>query len=344
VLSTIYLNGNETVDLVTISNGTATDRHLLDKQPVSVLDANQRIALITTNNGTRLATLDLDTAAIRALGVNSPGGLGPGALSPDGTRAAVAARHADLATYEILIVDLASSTAHPLLEVSTSAYNRAGLDPIRWTNAGILVSPGVWDGGRSTLLNLDPQSANLTKVTDAGVGVLSPGATMMAAVGYAQLGDGPHQGQGGWHNQLSGGPVGPPLVVIAEQKNRDFSAFDIADDGTVLYRADGAPFSGTGLNDATPAPDMGIYLATGGQSIQELGETHIGQWGAGALVGPGMALLTKVATQGEAGVAEIDLVNLCSISGCNANVQPVTTVSGAYPEPRLILLRPTKGT
>jgi hypothetical protein len=342
VLSIIFLNGYETVDLVTISNGIATDRHLLDKQPVSVLDANQRIALITNNNGTQLATLDLDSGAIRGLGVNSPGGLGPGVLSPDGTRAAVAARRADLVSHEILIVDLASSTARPLLELSASAYNRAGLDPIRWTNAGILVSPGVWDGGRSTLLKLDPQSANLTTVTDAPVDVLSPGATMMAAVGYAQLGDGPYQGQGGWPNRLMAGPVGPALGVIAEQKNRDFSAFDIADDGTVLYLADDAPFNGTGigLNDATPAPDMGMYLATGGQSIHEFGETHVGQWGAGALVGPGMGLLTKVITQGAAGVAEIDLVNLCLMSGCNASMQPVITVSGAYPEPRLMLLRP----
>ena len=315
MLSTIYLasaNGAETVDLVTISNGIATDRHLLDKQPVSVLDANQRIALITTNNGTQLATLDLDTGAIRGLGVNSAGGLGPGVLSPDGTRAAVAARHTDLTSYEILIVDLASSTSRPLLEIPGSAYNRAGLDPIRWTNAGILVSPGVWDLGRTKLLNLDPQSANLTTVTDARVGVLSLGATMMASAGYAQLGDGPFGGQGPWPNQLMAGPVGPPLIVIAEQKNRAFSALDVADDGHVLYTQDDAPFGPDGgYNKTPPAPDMGIYLAVGGQSIRQLGETYVGQWWAGSLVGPGLALVTR-AVEGDAGSAEVDLVGLCS--------------------------------
>jgi hypothetical protein len=344
VLSTIYLNGVETVDLVTISNGTATDRHLLDKQPVSVLDANQRIALITTNNGTQLATLDLDTGAIRGLGVNSPGGLGPGVLSPDGTRAAVAARHADLTSYEILIVDLASSTSRPLLEISGSAYNRAGLDPIRWTNAGILVSPGVWDGGRTKLLNLDPQSANLTTVTDAPVGVLSLGATVMAATGYAQLGDGPYHGQGSWPNQLMAGPVGPPLVVIAEQKNRAFSALDVADDGHVLYTQDDAPFGPDGgYNKTPPAPDMGIYLAVGGQSIHELGETYVGQWWAGSLVGPGLALVTR-AVEGDAGSAVVDLVGLCSTSGCTPTVRAVATVTGSNPEPRLTLLRPVPAT
>lgn len=328
------------MDLITVSNGTATDRRLLDKQPVSVLDANQRIALITTNNGTQLATLDLDTGAIRGLGVNSPGGLGPGVLSPDGTRAAVAARHADLASYEILIVDLASSAARPLLELSASAYNRAGLDPMRWTNAGILVSPGVWDGGRSKLLNLDPQSAKLTTVTDARVDVLSPGATMMAAVGYVQLGDGPYQGQGSWPNQLMAGPVGPPLAVIAEQKNRAFGALGVADDGHVLYTRDDAPFGRDGgYNKTPPAPDMGIYLAMGGQSIHELSEAYVGQWWAGSLVGPGLALVTK-AVEGDAGSAEVDLVGLCVTSGCTPTVQAVATITGSNPEPRLTLLRP----
>jgi hypothetical protein len=338
VLSTIYLNGDETVDLVTISNGIATDRHLLDKQPVSMLDANQRIALITTNNGTQLATLDLDTGAIRGLGVNSPGGLGPGVLSPDGTRAAVAARHADLTSYEILIVDLASSTARPLLELSASAYNRAGLDPIRWTNAGILVSPGVWDGGRTQLMNLDPQSATLTTVTDAPVGVLSPGATMMAAAGYAPLGDGPFQGQGGWPNRLMAGPVGPPLAVIAEQKNRAFYPLDVADDGPILYTQDDAPFSTT-----PPAGDMGLYFEAAGQTTHELGEARVGQWAAGTFVGPGLALVTEIVNQGQAGAAQIDLVILCSASGCTATTRPVTTITGAYPEPRLMLLRPVAG-
>jgi hypothetical protein len=339
VLSTIHLNGDETVDLVTISNGTATVRHLLGKQPVGVIDANQRIALITTNNATRLATLDLDTGAIRGLGINSPGGFGPGVLSPDGTRAAVAARPADLG-WEILIVDLASSTARPLLELSASAYNRAGLDPIRWTNAGILVSPGVWDGGRSKLMILDPHSANLTTVTDARVDMLSPGGTMMAAVGHAQLGDGPYGGQGSWPNQLMAGPVGPPLAVIAEQKNRAFSALDVADDGSVLYTQDNAPFGPDGgYNKTPPAPDMGIYLAMGGQSIHELGETYVGQWWAGSFAGPGLALVTR-AVEGDPGSAEVDLVGLCATSGCNPTVQAVTTITGSNPEPRLTLLRP----
>jgi hypothetical protein len=62
-----------------------------------------------------------------------------------------------------------SGASHLLLQVPQSAYNRAGLDPIRWSIRGILVSPGVWDCARFKLLNLDSQSGNLTPVTDARV-------------------------------------------------------------------------------------------------------------------------------------------------------------------------------
>ncbi|HXJ47617.1 MAG TPA: hypothetical protein VNF91_00485 [Candidatus Acidoferrum sp.] len=346
MLSSTYFHGNGdlTLHLVTISKGLAIDRTILDKQHASVLDANQRIALITIDGDTQLATLNLDTAAIRALGVSSPSGFGPGVLSPDGTQAAVLARPVDPMTYEILIVDLGSGAVRHLIQISALAYNRAALDPMRWTANGILVSPGIWDGGRATLLNLDPQNGNLNTITDARFDVLSPSATMMAAAVHANLGDVQYEGQGTWPNRLTAGPIGPPLAAVVEQKNRAFSALDITDDGSILYLADDDPFDTSGgYNKTSPAPDMGIYLAAGGQSIHELGETYVGQWGAGSLVGSGLALVTKVVV-GEAGSAEIDLVSLCTTSGCNPKVQIVATISGANPEARLTLLRPVPAT
>jgi hypothetical protein len=333
-LSVVYTNGTETIHLITITGGATTDRMLLADQTLSVLDADRRVALIAICNGTQLATLDLRTDAIRALDVSSPGGLGPAVLSPDGSQAAVAVRHADLSSYEIRIADLGSGTSHLLLQVPADAYNRAGLAPIRWSNRGILVTPGVWDCAPSKLLNVDPLSADLTPITDVQVGRLSPDVAMMASPIHANLGDAPYEGQCGWYNRLTVGPVSGPLSVIAEQKNRDFHVLDVTNVGSVLYVADDGS-AATGQ----PAPDMGVYLETAGTSIQQLGETRLGQWQAGMLVGTGQALVAQQITGGDKGVVEIDLVSLyTSHSGCTPTIQPMESDSGMYPSVVLILL------
>jgi hypothetical protein len=84
---------------------------------------------------------------------------------------------------------------------------------------------------------------------------------------------------------------------------------------------------------------MGIYVESGGESVQQLGEVRVAQWAAGRFVGPGLALVAKIVNQGPAGTAKVDLVSLCSGSGCTATTQPVETVSGKYPQPSLVLLR-----
>jgi hypothetical protein len=333
VLSILATNGDMTIHLLTISGGSTTDRLLLAHQQVNVLDANRRVALITTENGSQLATLDLATAAIRGLGVKSAGGIGPGVMSPDGTEAAVAVRAADLA-FEILVIDLDSGASRTLLQVPASSYNRAGLDPIGWSNTGILVSPGRWDGPRHALLNLDPRSAKLTPVTDAQVDALSPDGTVMAAAGHSNLGDAPFEGQGAWPNRLMVGPIGGPAAVIAEQANRAFNVLDVANDGSVMYTADDAPFA-----TRAPAADMGLYLETSGHSVHELGEARIGQWQAAGFIGGGLAVGASQTVGGAAGTVEVDLVSLCtSESGCTATTKPVETLSGMYPAARLFVL------
>jgi len=334
VLSVTRLNGPETIDLVTIFGGSTTIRRLLDQQKVSVLDANRSVALITTDNGDRLATLDVGSGAIRPLGVSSPGGLGPGVLSPDGRQAAVAARGADLSSYEILVVDIASGSLRHLLQIGPTEYNRAGLNPVGWSAAGILVTPGVWDCLRKGLFVLDPESGKLTPLADGIVGVFSPDSSWMASSGQARLGDGPYAGQCGWVNQLTAGPLGSTSLVIAEQKNRDFSPLDVRDDGSVLYTVDDAPLAG-----APPQPDMGVYLEAHGQIVQQLGEEHVSQWVAGKLIDPGTALVAKIVIQGNSGSAEIDLVKLCFATDCTTTPQTVASISGAYPSPSLIVLR-----
>jgi hypothetical protein len=325
-----------TIHLLTISGGSITDRLLLAHQQVNVLDANRRVALITTENGSQLATLDLATAAIRGLGVKSAGGIGSGVLSPDGAEVAVAVRAEDLTNYEIMVVDLNSGLSRTLLQVPASSYNRAGLDPIRWTDTGILVSPARWDGPRHALLNLDPQSAKLTSVTDAQIDALSPDATVMAAAGHANLGDTQFDGQGTWPNRLTVGPMGGPAAVIAEHANRAFKVLDVANDGSVIYAADDAPFA-----TAQPATDMGLYLETSGQSVHELGEARIGQWQAARFIGGGLAVAASQTVGGAAGTVEVDLMSLCtSDSGCTATTKPVETLSGMYPTGFLFVLRP----
>jgi hypothetical protein len=339
VLSVTTTNGDTTIHLLTISGGHVADRLLLAHQQSSVLNANSHIALMAANTG-QFEILDLNTGTIRVLGVTSPWAGGPGALSPDGTKAAVKTRSADLTNYEIVVVDLVSGSHRTLLQVPISAYNRAGLDPVRWTNAGILVSPGRWDGPRFGLLNLDPQAGTLTPAADGEVDVLSPDATMIAAAGHADLGGVQFAGQGDWPNQLTVRPMGGPSVVIAQHVNRAFAALDVANDGNVIYAIDDAP-----LSTAPPAQDMGLYLETKGRSIQEFGEARIGQWQAATFLGGGTALVAQETVGGGAGAVEIDLVTLCeSDLACTATKTPVETDSGAYPFEWLVVLndpRPT---
>jgi hypothetical protein len=341
VLSTVYLNGNVTIHLLKVSQGSTTDRLLLSNQRITVLDANQRGALITTTNSTRLATIDFGTAAIHALPVASAGGIGPGALSPDGTQAALSVRHADLKSYEVQVVDLASGRVHSLLQVPATAYNRAGLYVWRWTTSGIIVSPAVWDGPRFGLSILDPRSGKMTPLAQGQVDILSPNSRKLAAADHANLGDVQFEGQGLWPNQLKAGQVGGSVAVIAKHKNRAFRAFDVDDGGSVIYVADDAPSSANGgLNEAPPAADMGLYVESGGVSVRQLGEVRVGQWAAGTFVGHGLALVAKIVNQGPSGRVEIEVVSLCSTSGCTATTKPVETVSGAYPQPSLAVLRP----
>ena len=334
VLSITATYAGVTIHVLTFSGGSTTDRIVLAHQKLNVLDANRRVALITTSNSTELATLDLNTAAVRGLGVTSPGGMGPGVLSPDGTEAAVAVRAADLTNYEILVVDLNSGVSRTLLQVPASSYNRAGLDPIRWTDTGILVSPARWDGPRVALLNLDSQSAKLTPLTDAQFDALSPDARMISAAGHANLGDVQFEGQGGWPNRLTVGPLGAPAVVIAQQVNRAFKVLDVTNDGSVIYTSDDAPFA-----TRAPAPDMGLYLETSSHSIHQLGETRISQWQAARFVGDGLALVANQTVGGSSGTIEIDLVSLCpSGDGCSVTTKTLETDSGMYPTAVLFVL------
>jgi hypothetical protein len=344
-LSVVFA-GTVTIHLITIAAGATTDRVLMANQDVEVLDANKRIALIATCYATELATLDLNTGAIRHFDVGSPESISWSVLSPDGSKAAVLVRLADFYTYEFWIVDLVSGASRVLLHLPPTAYKSAGLVPLRWTSSGILVGPGAWDCARFKLLILDPQTANLTPITDVRVDAVSPDGTMMAAAGHADLGDVGNYGQCGWTNLITRGPVGGPYSLIAQEKNRAFWVLDVANDGSVLYGSDDGHFyalsqASAGRVTAPPAPDAGVYLETGGSSIQQLPESATLQfWTAGKLLGQGQALMAQQVTGGDSGVLEVDLVSLCTThTGCTPSVQPVETDSGAYPTAALILLR-----
>jgi hypothetical protein len=343
-LSVVDASGRVTIHLITITGGATTDRLLMANQDVRVMDANRRIALIAICQSTQLATLDLNTGAIRLFDVSSPEDISWGVLNPDGSKAAVLVRLAGFVEYDFRIVDLSSGASGVLLHLPPNVYNSAGLIPLRWTSSGILVGPGAWDCARYKLLTLDPQSAHLTPITDVRVDAVSPDGTMMAAAGHADLGDVGNYGQCGWTNLITRGQVGGPYSLIAEQRNRAFWVIDVANDGSVLYGADdgfsAAQSQGSRVT-TPPAPDAGVYLETGGSSIQQLPESGTGQWWtAGKLVGQGQALMAQQVIGGDSGVVEVDLVSLCtSHSGCTPSVQPVERDSGSYPTAALILLR-----
>jgi hypothetical protein len=327
-------SGGLTVHLLAISGQSVVDRPLLERQAVRVLDANRRVALIEINHYTQLATLDIATGTVRPLRVTDAGGGMWAALSPDGTQAAVKIEEADLKHFDIVIVDLRSGAVRRLLQTAWAQYAHAGLDPIRWSAAGILVSPGVWDCYRVGLSRLDPNTGSLAPVSGEPVGVFSPDGGWMATSSYTNLGDRAYEGQCGWANRLTAGPLGPSPTVIAQQKNRDFSALDVTNDGSLLYLADDAA-----LSQAKPATDMGIYFEADGQKVQELNEIRVGQWNSGVIVSPESALVAKVVHWGDPATVEVDLVGLCTRAGCTPTVQAVGTVSGGYPYSRLMLLR-----
>lgn len=330
VLSVFGVGAGTKVDLITISDGVGTDRALLANQDIVVLAANRRIALVATHNGTQLALLDLGTAAIRQLGVSYPR-ITWAALSPDGTQAAVKVSSQNMLTSEILIIDVGSGAVRHL-QVAAAGNYRLGLFIWGWVGAGIMVSPDTLDCSRESLLALDPVSGTVTPLASGQVDILSPDGSMVAAAGNANLGEADGGFQCGWPNKLTAGRVGALGAVIAEQRSRAFSAFDLANDGSLLYLADGDASTST-----PPTPDMGVYLEQGGQATQSLGETRVGQWLSGRLVGDHLALLSKRV----ASTVEIDLVGLCAASSCTPTMQTVLTVSGGsqyvYPDRMLVL-------
>jgi hypothetical protein len=101
------------------------------KQDVAVLDANRRIALIATCYATELATLDLNTGAIRHFDVGSPESILWSVLSPDGSKAAVLVQPGGSLEYDFRIVDLNSGASGVLLHLPPTAYKSAGLVPLR---------------------------------------------------------------------------------------------------------------------------------------------------------------------------------------------------------------------
>jgi len=147
---------------------------------------------------------------------------------------------------------------------------------------------------------------------------------MLAAPNYLNLGDAQYEGQGRWPNQLVEGPIGGKQTVVAQQKNRGFSALDIADDGSLLYAVDGD------ASTVTPASDMGLYLARGGRSVKLAAETWTGEWSA-SFAGPDAALAMQTRAT-LAGSLEIDLMTLCSRgAACTPALVPVMSVKGDYP-------------
>lgn len=332
-LAVVYSNGFETVHLLTVQGTAVADKVLLDNADALVMDVGLGVAIVAAAHGTELATLDLHSGALRTVGGSDGCGVGPGVLSPDSTKVALATRNADL-SYELMIVDLASGAGRPLLRTAIDEYNRAGLVPLEWLPSGILVTPGVWDGPHSRLLNLDPATGALTPLTDAQVDRLSSDGRLVAAAQHADLGDGPFNGQGLWPNRLTVGPVAASPTVVAMQKQRAFTALDLENDGTLLYTKDDAP-----LSTAQPAPDTGLYLYRNGASYQQFGEEVVIEWESAAIVGQNLALVGRQTAPGASGAVEFDLATLCAASGCHATSRPVLTVTGTYPGAFLLSVR-----
>jgi len=319
-----------TVTMITIDGSRAATRQVISMPDLIVMDARADLALVSLDLDTQLALLNLQNGEIRLLPVSSPEDVGGARFSPDGAQAVVDVRNADL-SHRLEIVTLNTGAVRPLLTVPSTAYHAAGLWVLRWAPAGILVTPGVWDLLPSQVYRLDPLTGALTLLDQGRVEVTSPAGTMLAAPNYLDLGDAQYEGQGRWPNQLVEGPIGGKQTVVAQQKNRGFSALDIADDGSLLYAVDGD------ASTVTPASDMGLYLARGGRSVKLAAETWTGEWAA-SFAGPDQVLAIQARTT-SAGFLEIDLIGLCSIGpGCTPEVVPVMRLQGDLPTGGLLPL------
>ena len=319
--------------MLTVNGSAVTDCLLFDRQPIYIDDAGHDTVLLHTHEGA-FWTVDLPTGTLHKVGYSHGDLMGPAAMSPDATQAVVGRGTPGVsAAFWLYIVDLATGHSRAVLRIGIDDYNRASLWPVRWLPAGIVLTPGVWDGPRRRLLLMNPATGALSQMTAAQFNALSPSLTFSAADDHVELGDDPFNGQGLWPNRLTLGRVGGPATVVASHKDRAFSALDVSDGSALLYAADDAP-----LSTARPAADMGLYLYANGAAVKQFGEDRVGEWQAAAFVGSDTAIAAKQLSYYPSGSVELILVSLCSVSGCKASATPIYNAIGPSPSVRFLTI------
>lgn len=291
---------------VTLSSGIATDRIVAAAPGFrQVLAAGSAFAVVVdggqVDGSNTIGIVDLNTGATRAVGTLNALGIGAlgsvsGALSPDQSHVAIGAGH------KVVVIDVTAGSARTLV---TSSNDRFFL-PMRWTAGGILADERPFADWTTNfdLVTINASSGAIATLNSLAANSLSPGGKVMAVSTYSALGDGPCGCQSQWANTLNVGPPGGTLSVVAREKDRNFWAIDVRDDGEVLYASD---ISGS----ATLVGDLGVYVSVNGHSTLELPTTVYGQWGGGALVDASTALLEENIGGYNETAVELVLVHLC---------------------------------
>lgn len=304
-----------TVHEVTWVGGSATDRIVIANHPMQLMDVSAGIALGTTSHSTRLETVSLSDGATRRVGPSFSSGAGPGiTLSPDGSHATV--RVSSPSGVETLIMDLASGNTRRLIREGSRP---PWITSFRWTANGIYARRVGLDPPITGLFKVDPQSGNVTTVTnDQQVQVLSPQQARYAGAWHQDLGDAPYSGQGNWHNTVYVAALGGGPNQVIAQKSRDFGVFDVTDSGDVLFASNDSP-----APSQQSSSDTGLYFATGGQAWQQFSQSRTWQWVGGRLIGELHAVVAQTKAEG----VEIDLVSLCpTLNGCSPGISRIATI------------------
>jgi len=321
--------------VVTVINQVASDRVIyISDQIRHLLAVGMGFAIEIDGQGDGtdpLAMVDLQTSARCSLGtMNSLGiddvGRDAAVVSPDGSQLAIGSAH------KIVLIQLPSGSERTL--VGPGEPN-TWLLPLRWTAMGILVAAVGYEGlGYGQLTLVDPLTGSLSVVMPGATQLaVSPSGRWLATTTNVNLGDTPTL-KYAWQNTIDLTPYGGSTSQIVAEKDRWFKPLDVSDIGQVLFSSD-TQVVGTGPVTA----DMGLYLATNGNVVQQLAEGFVGEfgneyYGAASFLDSTTAVVARMrgGFQAESSL-DVELVHLCAATSgaCRATTTTVSSTPGSPP-------------
>ena len=303
-------NGNYSDAVIGCGGLLAANRTLV----VTLISMDGAYAVQYSYLGSRVARV-LTTFAQLGFVIDGPVGA---VLSPDGSTLAIAGQH------HLDLVSIPSGSIRALASEDTEHW----LIPLVWTNAGIAANETGYEEIGGDMVRVDPQNGTISPLDGNAAMAFSTDGRLIAYGRYVDMGDGSSGGQGPWQNTLHVAVLGGADVVLKREANRNLVPLDLANDGELLFESDTGP-------GGSVAPDMGLYLATSGQIVQQVPVAFYGEWGNGLLLNSSTALVSRIAGGGlgTESAVELVLVHLCPDSSvaCHVTTSVVSSIPAGWP-------------